>query len=92
MHFTDPRESPWFALRSTSLIQLRRQHRLELRFTQQLPHGRQLFRAQVDLAAEDGLLIEQQLTPEDEELTPTMKLKRQLVNRKYHELIEDMYR
>ncbi|MEZ5661828.1 MAG: long-chain fatty acid--CoA ligase [Burkholderiaceae bacterium] len=37
-------------------------------------------------------LIEQQLTPEDEELTPTMKLKRQLVNRKYHELIEDMYR
>jgi long-chain acyl-CoA synthetase len=37
-------------------------------------------------------LIEQQLTPEDEELTPTMKLKRQLVNTKYHDLIEDMYR
>ena len=28
-------------------------------------------------------LIEQQLTPEDEELTPTMKLKRTFVNKKY---------
>jgi long-chain acyl-CoA synthetase len=37
-------------------------------------------------------LIEQQLTPEDEELTPTMKLKRKLVNQKYTELIESMYR
>jgi long-chain acyl-CoA synthetase len=36
-------------------------------------------------------LIEYLLTPEDEELTPTMKLKRNLVNRKYKELIEDMY-
>jgi long-chain acyl-CoA synthetase len=36
-------------------------------------------------------LIEHILTPEDEELTPTMKLKRNLVNRKYKELIEDMY-
>jgi long-chain acyl-CoA synthetase len=37
-------------------------------------------------------LIEQQLTPEDEELTPTMKLKRKFVSRKYAELIESMYR
>ena len=36
-------------------------------------------------------LIEQQLDPEDEELTPTMKLKRQFVNVKYKELIDDMY-
>ena len=36
-------------------------------------------------------LIEQKLTAEDEELTPTMKLKRKLVNEKYRELIETMY-
>jgi long-chain acyl-CoA synthetase len=36
-------------------------------------------------------LIEQRLTAEDEELTPTMKLKRSLINRKYGELIESMY-
>src|SRR6185369_6083765 len=36
-------------------------------------------------------LIEQKLTAEDEELTPTMKLKRKLVNDKYKELIESMY-
>jgi long-chain acyl-CoA synthetase len=36
-------------------------------------------------------LIEQRLTAEDEELTPTMKLKRSLINRKYAELIEAMY-
>ena len=36
-------------------------------------------------------LIEQRLTAEDEELTPTMKLKRSLVNRKYADLIEQMY-
>jgi long-chain acyl-CoA synthetase len=36
-------------------------------------------------------LIEQKLTAEDEELTPTMKLKRRLVNEKYRELIETMY-
>ena len=36
-------------------------------------------------------LIEQLLTPEDEELTPTMKLKRAFVNRKYRELIDAMY-
>jgi long-chain acyl-CoA synthetase len=37
-------------------------------------------------------LIEQQLTAEDEELTPTMKLKRALVQKKYAEMIEGMYR
>jgi long-chain acyl-CoA synthetase len=37
-------------------------------------------------------LIEQVLTAEDEELTPTMKLKRSLVNQKYRELIDSMYR
>ena len=36
-------------------------------------------------------LIEQKLTAEDEELTPTMKLKRKLVNEKYKSLIESMY-
>ena len=36
-------------------------------------------------------LIEQRLTAEDEELTPTMKLKRSLVNKKYAALIEGMY-
>ena len=36
-------------------------------------------------------LIEQILTPEDEELTPTMKLKRALVNVKYKALIDGMY-
>lgn len=36
-------------------------------------------------------LIETRLTAEDEELTPTMKLKRALVNRKYAALIDSMY-
>ena len=36
-------------------------------------------------------LIEQILTPEDDELTPTMKLKRSLVNRKYKDVIDSMY-
>ena len=37
-------------------------------------------------------LLETQLTAEDEELTPTMKLKRKLVEKKYAEPIEAMYR
>ena len=36
-------------------------------------------------------ILEQRLTAEDEELTPTMKLKRALVNKKYAALIEEMY-
>ena len=36
-------------------------------------------------------LIEQELSPEDEEVTPTMKLKRKLVNQKYINEIEAMY-
>lgn len=37
-------------------------------------------------------LIDVLLTPEDEELTPTMKLKRSFVSNKYNALIEEMYR
>jgi long-chain acyl-CoA synthetase len=37
-------------------------------------------------------VLENQLTAEDEELTPTMKLKRSFVQKKYAELIDGMYR
>ena len=37
-------------------------------------------------------LLQNQLTAEDEELTPTMKLKRQFVQKKYADMIEGMYR
>lgn len=36
-------------------------------------------------------LIDQQLTAEDEELTPTMKLKRSFVQKKYADIIKSMY-
>lgn len=36
-------------------------------------------------------LIDRQLTAEDDELTPTMKLKRKFVNQKYKDLIDGMY-
>jgi long-chain acyl-CoA synthetase len=36
-------------------------------------------------------LIEQQLTAEDDELTPTMKLRRKFVNEKYKTMIDGMY-
>jgi long-chain acyl-CoA synthetase len=36
-------------------------------------------------------LIDKQLTVEDEELTASMKLKRNIVNEKYADLIDQMY-
>ncbi len=39
----------------------------------------------------DFRLIDQLLTAEDEELTPTMKLKRKIVSKKYANLIDSMY-
>jgi long-chain acyl-CoA synthetase len=37
-------------------------------------------------------LLDTQLTAEDDELTPTMKLKRKFVEQKYSAMIESMYR
>jgi len=58
--------------------------------------GREIERANAKFARVEQVkkfrLIETQLTAEDEELTPTMKLKRKLVQQKYAELIEGMYR
>jgi len=39
----------------------------------------------------DFRIIAELLTAEDEELTPTMKLKRKVVARRYAALIEEMY-
>ena len=39
----------------------------------------------------DFRLIDILLTPEDEELTPTMKIRRSIVEQKYGALIEQMY-
>jgi long-chain acyl-CoA synthetase len=36
-------------------------------------------------------LIDIQLTEDDEEITPTMKLKRKFVNEKFKDVIEAMY-
>jgi long-chain acyl-CoA synthetase len=36
-------------------------------------------------------LIEQQLTAEDDEVTPTLKLKRKFVSEKYKAMIDGMY-
>jgi len=37
-------------------------------------------------------IIEHMLTPEDEEMTPTMKLKRKYINQVYADMIDSMYR
>jgi long-chain acyl-CoA synthetase len=37
-------------------------------------------------------IIDRVLTPEDNEITPTMKLKRKLVHQKFSTLIDEMYR
>jgi long-chain acyl-CoA synthetase len=57
--------------------------------------GREIERANAKFARVEQVkkfrLLETQLTAEDEELTPTMKLKRQLVQKKYAAMIESMY-
>ena len=57
--------------------------------------GEQVAQANAQLArveqVKDFRIIDQLLGPEDEELTPTMKLKRKLVVRKYDSLITSMY-
>ncbi|MNT76431.1 Long-chain-fatty-acid--CoA ligase FadD15 [compost metagenome] len=39
----------------------------------------------------DFRILPVELTPEDEEVTPTMKLKRRVIERKWESLIESMY-
>jgi len=57
--------------------------------------GREIARANDKLARVEQVkefrILAQLLTAEDEELTPTMKLKRRVITRKYAELIESMY-
>jgi long-chain acyl-CoA synthetase len=57
--------------------------------------GEEIDRVNRNFARVEGIkdfrLIDQMLTAEDDELTPTMKLKRKFVNEKYKDLIESMY-